>query len=351
MPAPRVKTIELFPYWTDDRSALIELAAQFGDEDLDIRPAPAFASIGEMLRHIITTEEYWWHGGILGQPWEEWRPAGWANLPEAEKHAYRRNRFPTTSAVLDGLRAVHAPVETWLRELPADALCEKRHAAWGEHNTLRWMLWHLVEHEQHHRAQLALRASALGRTVPPLWPRPGVMAGTPAGGWAAEAVDILDVVPFWKPLHASTRLAVAALTDADLASTPLPRWPAVHDLVLRMVLGEYFLIARTVGGHAADGEPPLEAGLWEGERDAPSRRAAAAFPTVASLTALMDGVHHGTRRLIAGLRIQDLGRLIETPAGPETVHHALWHAREHVVYYRAQLFSVLRLAGRTPPSI
>jgi uncharacterized damage-inducible protein DinB len=213
------------------------------------------------------------------------------------------------------------------------------------------MIWHLVEHDQHHRAQLVLRAVALGRTPPALRPRPGVMAWTPAARWPGDGVDVRDVVPFWKPLHAATRKAVAALADADLVFAPASGWPAIHDLVLRIVVGEDFLIRQTVGGELGRDSPPLVAGLWDAERGAPSPRAAAAFPTVASLLEAMDHVHQGTGRVIAGLNLQDLTRTIETSAGPETLHHALWHAREHVVHYRAQLFSLMRLAGRTPPAI
>jgi uncharacterized damage-inducible protein DinB len=75
------------------------------------------------------------------------------------------------------------------------------------------------------------------------------------------------------------------------------------------------------------------------------------FPTVAALLDGMDAVHAATRELVQGLAVTDLARSVETPGGPETVHHLLWYAREHTVHHRAQLFFRMRMAGRKPPEI
>src|SRR3989442_8084683 len=127
-----MEAIELYPYWRDNRALLAEVTGVLRDEDLDFRPGPALRSIGEVLRHVITAEERWWHGGLQGEPYNRWRPPDWDRFTEAEKHEYRRRRFPTATPLLEGLRTPHEPLEAFLRNLAAAHLCLKRRATRGE---------------------------------------------------------------------------------------------------------------------------------------------------------------------------------------------------------------------------
>jgi uncharacterized damage-inducible protein DinB len=245
-----------------------------------------------VVRHIITTEEFWWHGGICGLPFEQWRPADWDRRTDEEKAAHRAKRFPTVASLLEGLRDAHAPVAQFLEELDAWALCERRRSAWGEENVLRWMLWHLVEHDQHHRGQVCARLRMLGRQPPAMFPRVGVMGWTPAAHWRPGEVEIRDVVPFWKAIRSTLHAAVASLNDADLSFRPAEGFPCIHDLILHLLIWEDYLIRQMLKGEAG-----------------------------------------------------------ETPRGLQTLHHTLWYAREHAVHHRAQLFLAMRMSGRTPPEL
>jgi uncharacterized damage-inducible protein DinB len=314
-----MKAIDLLPYWADNRALLVESLGVLRDDDLVVRPAPGLPSIGDVLRHLVTTEEYWWRGGILGEPWEAWRPAGWTALDVEQKHAYRRDRFPTLDAIREGLASVHAPVDAFLQALDADRLCEKRQATWGESNTLRWIMWHLVEHDQHHRAQLFTRLRLLGHRPPAMFPRRGVMASTPAARWT-DSVDVAQVVPYWKPLYVTLRDAVAPLAPGELAYRPAEGYASIGDLVLHAVAGVYEAFGQTLTPGAA-------------------------------LASAVDGAHEVTQNFIRALRVRDLARVQRTPWGPQTLHHALWYAREHVVHHRAQVFFRMRMMGRTPPEI
>src|SRR2546428_608059 len=346
-----MNAIDLFPYWSDTRALLAEVTDALGDGDMDFRPAPGLRSIGDMLRHVIMAEENWWHGGIQGKPYAEWRAPGWERLTDAEREESRRRRFPTVPSILEGLEAAHRPVEGFLKDQDAADLCEKRQATWGEQNTLRWIFWHLVEHDQHHRAQIYARLRMLGRIPPPIWPRPRVMGTTPAGRWRAEAVDPKDVVPFWKPLHATLRDAVSALSDADLTFSPAPGQPTVHELVLHLFIAEDFLIRQVVAGETGAPRGKIQGGWGELDGSQLGRVAGPAFPTVAALLEGMGAVHSATREFAGRMTIADLVQTRPTPSGPETVHHALWYAREHAVHHRAQLFMGMRMLGRTPPKI
>ena len=355
-----MKAIELFPYWSDNRALLIDVIARLPDRELEARPAPGLRSLGEVLRHVITAEEYWWHGGINGAPYDQWRPQDkrfsaeeWGRLTGEEKETWRTRRFPTVAAVVDGLHAVHAPVDSFLREVDAADLCEKRRATWGEDNTLRWILWHLVEHDQHHRAQIFTRLRMQGHAAPQIWPRPGVMAGTPALTWRPEEVAITDVVPFWKQVHASLRQATASLADEDLTFAHMPERPTIHDLVLHTFIWEDFLIrqnlARHVGTASASGK--IQGWFWRSDVSQMAASVGSYFPNVAALLEGMDEVHAATRATVGALSVADLARTVETPRGPQSVHHMLWYAREHTVHHRAQLFFRMRMAGRTPPAL
>src|SRR5437870_783870 len=86
---------------------------------------PLYGSIGDMLRHVIMAEENWWHGGIQGKPYAEWRAPGWERLTDAEREESRRRRFPTVPSILEGLEAAHRPVEGFLKDQDAADLCEK----------------------------------------------------------------------------------------------------------------------------------------------------------------------------------------------------------------------------------
>ncbi len=345
-----MNAIDLFPYWADTRAPLLESLEVLSDEDLEQRPATGFPSIGQLLRHVITTEEHWWRGGILGDPWEAWRPDGWATFGAEQKEAYRIGRFPTLAAIRDGLTASRAPVDAFLRGFEAEGLCEKRRATWGEDNTLRWIVWHLVEHEQHHRAQLFTRLRLLGRTPPSTFPRLAVMATTPAKRWTGGA-DALQVVPYWKPLLASLRDAVVALGPADLGYRPAEGLPSIGDLVLHVLAGQDLLLRRGVGPDLAGGASHLPARAWRIPVPELYQALGEPFPDGGAFAAAIDRVHAMTHTFLSGLRQADLVRTHRTPWGPQTLHHALWYAREHVVHHRAQLFFRMRMIGRTPPAM
>jgi uncharacterized damage-inducible protein DinB len=335
-----VKAIEAFPYWNDNRALLEDLVRLARDEDLEFRPAPGLRPLGEVLRHIITTEEYWWHGGILCEPFERWRPADWDSYSVEEKERHRARRFPTKETILDGLQAAHAPVAAFMREFAETDLCERRRPTWGGgENSLRWILSHLVEHDLHHRGQVFTRLRLLGYDPPSTFPRPAVMGWTPAVNWREGEIEISHIVP------------VASLSDADLAFRPSPALPSAHDLVLHIFVWEDFLIRQTLKGEADQDWGPIEGWFRKGRVDDLAATLGSRFPSPASLVAAMDAVGHATASFIDGVSVHDLPRAHDTPWGLQTLHHTLWYAREHMVHHRGQVFLRIRMLGKTPPEI
>jgi uncharacterized damage-inducible protein DinB len=61
------------------------------------------------------------------------------------------------------LSTVHDRTEAWLDTLDASNLNRVIAAPWGAELTLSWIIWHIVEHEVHHRGELSLLLGLLGR--------------------------------------------------------------------------------------------------------------------------------------------------------------------------------------------
>ncbi|MGQ0548896.1 MAG: DinB family protein [Armatimonadota bacterium] len=346
-----MKAIDLFPYWADNRALLAEIIRPLKEHDLEFRPAVGQRTIGDILRHVITAEEYWWRGGILGEPFGAGRPADWDTLTDEQKAAYRRQRFPTLPSILQGLQTAHEPMAEFLARTDAAALCEKRRATWEEDNTLRWILWHLVEHDQHHRGQIYTRLRLLGYDPPSTFPRPAVMATTPAAGWQNGEEEVRNVIPFWKQLRSELRDAVATLEDRDLGFRPAAGLPSIHDLILHVFIWEDFLVRQNLNGEMNRGWWKIHESFWKPAVESLAEHIGVHFPSVASLLEGLDTVRDATHDFISTLTLPDLTKTHETPWGSETMHHTLWYAREHMVHHRAQIFLRMRMIGRTPPEI
>jgi uncharacterized damage-inducible protein DinB len=123
------------------------------DDDLGWRPGPDHYTLGQQFLHIAQAEDF----QIRGQFAWEWD--------------YERARFPTRELDVEYLRALLK--ETRLRTLEAlETLDEERLdeevILGGDEpaHTRRWWLWLLVEHEVHHKAQIAVYLRQMGKTPP-----------------------------------------------------------------------------------------------------------------------------------------------------------------------------------------
>ncbi len=265
--------------------------------------------------------------------------AGWERYTEEQKQAYRGEQFPTLASILDGLQAAHAPVVQFLETEPAASICEKRRAAWGEDNTLRWIFWHLVEHDQHHRGQVYTRLRLLGHNPPSTFPRQGVMGSTPAAAWKAGEEEVWNVIPFWDQVRSSLREAVGSLPERDLAFRPAEGLASIHDVILHLFTWEDFLIRENLQGQMSQGWWKIEGWFWKSNAHSLAQDIGARSPTTASLIEGLDAVRDATKSFLNGLTPGDLAKTHDTPWGPETLHHTLWYAREHMCITARSSFS------------
>jgi uncharacterized damage-inducible protein DinB len=123
------------------------------DEKLAWRPAAALRSFAEQFLHIAQTEDFYAHGLLMG----DWSLERF----QAPSHAMTRERLieqlaGTRAFTLDRLSRVEP------EQLGEGMTVPGIPVTWP----LRSWLWYLVEHEVHHKAQLAFHLRQIGVTPP-----------------------------------------------------------------------------------------------------------------------------------------------------------------------------------------
>jgi len=123
------------------------------DQDLGWRPGSDHYTLGQQFLHIAQSEDFQIQAHLFGV-WD-----------------YERARFPARELTVDELRTLLN--ETRERTMAAlKALDEGRLGEPVDHGegrpvqTLRWWLWLLIEHEVHHKAQIAVYLRQMGKTPP-----------------------------------------------------------------------------------------------------------------------------------------------------------------------------------------
>lgn len=125
------------------------------EEKLHFSPQEGLRPFDEHFLHIARTEEYHVRGLLLG----DWSRERYFSRPDPLTRDALRRVLDETRAVtldaLDRLDPARLDEQVQVPDVPVD---------W----TLRGWLWYLVEHEVHHKAQLALYLRLVG-VVPPFF--------------------------------------------------------------------------------------------------------------------------------------------------------------------------------------
>jgi len=135
------------------RAVTLQSLDLLADEDLEWRPGPDHYTLGQQFLHIAQAEDFQIQGLFFGDwDYERARFPGGALGVEDLREKLREARSRTLAA-LDGLDEAELddPVTLAAAEPP---------------QTRRWWLWILVEHEVHHKAQIAVYLRQMGKTPP-----------------------------------------------------------------------------------------------------------------------------------------------------------------------------------------
>lgn len=150
---------EYFDHWDKVKRDLLRAVAVLEDEDLAFKPAERYdRTVGDILRHIINLEQGWIQY-VVQRKLEEWPPEDNGQLTTVS--AIEAEITRSHEMTVDFLDAT--PIEDFNRiiQVPGDGTPK-----------LGWILWHVLEQQIHHRGELFLCLSLLGKDRPKI-DRPG----------------------------------------------------------------------------------------------------------------------------------------------------------------------------------
>jgi uncharacterized damage-inducible protein DinB len=140
----------LLSKWDQVRSDLLTTAEKFSDDELGYRPFDGAYSVAELLLHIAHEEAIEVSHGTAHTL---------AEFPPP----YDATGFRDKESVLSVLTGVHAQTTAYLERASDDVLSAEIDLPWGGKSRPVDMLWHVLEHELHHRGELSLMLGLLGR--------------------------------------------------------------------------------------------------------------------------------------------------------------------------------------------
>ena len=140
----------LFAHWQQIRLGLITTIDQFTDAELTYQPFDGGWAVGHIMLHIASAEDGWLRFVIMRE------------LDEWPDHL-ELNNFGDKLAIKQALEQVHNRMVNYLITLQEADLSRTIIAPWGDKFQIGWVLWHVLEHEIHHRGELSLILGLLGR--------------------------------------------------------------------------------------------------------------------------------------------------------------------------------------------
>lgn len=150
---------QFFDHWNTVHRDLLRGVTVLDDEDLDFQPAERYPrTVGDIVRHIINLERGWIHF-VIHRSLDGWPDESAESLNSVSRLREKLDKtFAETMDILSNI-----PVEDLNRvvQVPNDGVPK-----------LGWILWHVFEQQIHHRGELFLCLSLLGKERPKI-DRPG----------------------------------------------------------------------------------------------------------------------------------------------------------------------------------
>ena len=145
-----MKPGQMFAHWKRVRRELIQTIDQFDETELGYSPFESSRPVGEIMLHIASADEGWFQYVVKGEL------SGW---PE-----YELAKFNDLESIKKLLNQAHERTEDFLDGMETPDLERAVELPWsGKTTSLGWIIWHVLEHEIHHRGELSLILGLLGR--------------------------------------------------------------------------------------------------------------------------------------------------------------------------------------------
>lgn len=126
------------------------------------QPILTTQNIGMLLLHIAYTEAYWL-GEVISEEakaylWDDTKPKTILSVPENHSEWY-----------LDLINTVRYHTIKKIKQLSTSSYVHLSNGEGKESYPISWVLWHLMEHETHHRGQIALLKNWYQQTYTPIY--------------------------------------------------------------------------------------------------------------------------------------------------------------------------------------
>jgi len=144
-----MKLNRLFSHWNQIHKDTLSVIDKFTDDELSHIAYDGGMPIGRIALHIADAEEGWLRF-VMTKERQDW-PAD-----------YTIENYPTRDAIKNLLREVNLKTMAQLSTLTSDDLDTEVVAPWGTFS-IAFIIWHVIEHEVHHRGELSLILGILGR--------------------------------------------------------------------------------------------------------------------------------------------------------------------------------------------
>jgi uncharacterized damage-inducible protein DinB len=143
---------EQFKHWKSVRRDLWAALDMLDDEQLEFSPREGLRTLRDVACHIGNAEEGWFNY-VVHRKMDEWP-------------RYDPVNYPTMEAIKRYVDDVHQETIEYLQSLDTAGLETTVTAPWGDDFQLRWIVWHILEHEIHHRGEIYLMLGLLGLEGP-----------------------------------------------------------------------------------------------------------------------------------------------------------------------------------------
>ena len=145
-----MEPIKFFAHWQQVRADLFITIDHFSEAELSYLPLEGGWSVGQIMLHIAAAEDGWLRC-VLTRELDEW--------PDYYTLANYRDKL----AIKQALELVHNRMINYISALQEADLSGTITAPWEAELQVGWVLWHVLEHEIHHRGELSLILGLLGR--------------------------------------------------------------------------------------------------------------------------------------------------------------------------------------------
>ncbi len=144
-----MKLNQFFSHWDQVHKGTLDIFDRFSQDELTYVPYQGGWSVGQIALHIADAEDGWF-GTIVKKEYHHW-PAD-----------HTLEDYPIKKDIKRLLVETHARTIAYLKPLTMDDLERVVDSEWGSFS-IGFIIWHVMEHEIHHRGELSLILGILGR--------------------------------------------------------------------------------------------------------------------------------------------------------------------------------------------